>query len=299
MAYPNETPHDQSPLGGESSTRDQAKQAGQYAAGQAKDVASNAADQGKNVASNAGDRAKDVAQSAKSQAADVKETAVATGSEVVESAKQQAGQVIDEAKGQGQQLLNQGLSEVRTQVQNGQSKLAEIVRSLTDELDSMVKSSSQSGPVTQLARNVGSMGDRAASWLENRGPDDVVADVRRFAARSPLGFLAVAAGVGLVGSRIARGIQGATADEKERTEYRQRSLDTTYATRPDYDVESGYTQQGYATEQGYTTAQQGYTTEPGYVEPGRLGYGDQAQTGYPAEGTRSIDPTTSFGEERR
>ena len=290
MAYANETPNDQFPLGDDLSKKDQVKEAGDYAAGQAKDVANNATSQAKDVAGNAADRAKDTALTAKSEAIDVKDTAVAAGTDVVESAKQQAGQVIDEAKGQGQRLLDEGLTELRSQAQAGQGKIAELVRSLTNELDSMVSGTDQSGPMVQLVGGVQSFGDKAATWLETKGPDDVVSDVRRFAARRPFAFLAVAAGVGLVGSRIVRGIQGAAADEQERaTAYRPGYVETSYATT-------------YATQPGYTTQAEYVQPDPllgadaalrtDFVPP-VVGTGDQFGT------TRPTDYTDGFGGDRR
>lgn len=238
MAYPNETPQDSS------STADQAKQSTAFAA-----------DQAKNVAGQATDRAKDVAGTAKSEALDVKDTAVSVGSDVVESAKAQASTVIDEAKGRGQQLLSDGLSEVRSQAANGQSRIAEFVREIADELQSIANGEGTSGPVNQLVGNAQGYGAKAADWLESKSPDDLMADVRRYAARSPWAFLAISAGVGLVGSRLVRGIQGAAADEKNAASYAPRSVTTPVA----------YGEHSYPTDYNQT---QGSTPAAGYAETG-------------------------------
>lgn len=201
------------PYGTEPSTVDTAKD-------QAKQVGGQAVEQAKDVAANAGERAQDLAQTAKAEAADVKDTAVAVGSDVIDSAKQQAGEVVDEVKLNAQHLMEQGLTELKQQAGTGQNKLAEIVRSFTGELDSMVKAGND-GPATQLVGQAHGIADQVAAWLENKGPEDVVADVRRYAARNPFAFMAIAAGVGFVGARVVRGIQAANEPQLPATQRRE------------------------------------------------------------------------------
>ncbi|WP_040159041.1 hypothetical protein [Nigerium massiliense] len=268
----------------ETSKKGQAKQADGYAAEQARGVADNAAGQAKKVAGNAGDRAKDVAGTARDEAVDVKDTAVAAGSDVVDHAKQEAGQVIDEAKEHGRALYDQGVAELQSHARDGQAKLASVVRSLTDELGEMVRGSSQNGPVTQFASGLLDQGERASSWLESTDGDGLVRDIRRFAARKPFAFLAAAAGVGILGARLARGLQGASSDEKELTSGYRRTDRRSYDTRGSLDahVPAGYGAAETASPAGYVDP-----SAPGYdrgVTPGVAGVQDDYVTA-PLNGT--------------
>lgn len=174
-------------------------------------------DQAKQVASHTGDRAKDVAGNAAMEAGAVKDSAVQAGSEVVESAKQQAGNVASEAKYQTRRLVDEGVAELRTQAGTGQAHLAELIRSLSGELSSMANNTSESGPMVDLVSKAERFGDEAATWLDTKQPDDVLAEVRRYAARNPWKFLAISAGVGFVGARLVRGLQGAKSDAEQPT----------------------------------------------------------------------------------
>lgn len=153
------------------------------------------------------DAAKDVAATTAEQAGAVRDSAAQATSDVVENVKEEAGAVIDEVKQHGRRLYAESMAELRTQAETGQTRLADLVRSLTGELQSMVDAGDQNGPMTQVAATLQDAGDRAASWLESRGPADAVADVRRYAARNPMAFLAAAAGIGFLGARLARALR--------------------------------------------------------------------------------------------
>lgn len=182
---------------------------GGLARDRAAETASLAADQAADVAGHASAQAGDVASHAANEASLVRDTAAEAGGQVLDTAKESASEVIEEAREHGRRLIGESVDELKTQAANGQQKLAEIVRSLTDELQSMVSAGDPQGPVTQLAGSIQDVGDRTANWLQNKGPEQVIDDVRRYAARNPMAFLAAAAGIGLVGSRLVRGLRDA------------------------------------------------------------------------------------------
>lgn len=219
------------------------------------------AEAAKAVAGNAADRAGDVAATAADHAAEVKDTAVAVGSDVIDTAKAEVANVVDEAKTRAQTLLDEGLTQLRSGAETGQSKLAEVVRSVTDELDEMTRGTSTNGIATQFLGTAQGVTDKAATWLEGKGPDELVDDVRRFAARQPVTFLAIAAGAGFLVSRLARGLQGAAADDNAAP---QRFA----APAQSY---------GYNTQAGYGT--------PSYGQP--TGHGTQAGYGMPTYGAEA------------
>ena len=53
----------------------------------------------------------------------------------------------------------------------------------------------------EAARCVGEI----AHWLDNHEPADVLNEVKRFARRRPVAFLALAAAAGVVAGRVTRG----------------------------------------------------------------------------------------------
>ena len=175
--------------------------------------------------------AKNVASTAGQQAAAVRDVAADATSDVVNNAKDEAAVVVEEAKAQGRRLYREGMAELRTQAENGQGKLAELVRSLTDELKTMVAAGDHEGPVSQVAESLQEAGERAASWLESRGPQGAMSDLRRDAARNPIPFLAAAAGVGFVGSRLARSLRDVAAEASEPVGYRPVATDA-FDVRP-------------------------------------------------------------------
>ncbi len=156
-----------------------------------------------------------VVETGKGEAAAVKDTAVDAGRNVADTARQEAGQVVDEAKYQVRTLVDEGMAEAKTQLSQGHSMLAGKVRELANELDDIVRGNQASGPVSSLVGDLSTRGDSVAQWLETHEPADALDEVRRFAARRPWAFLAVAAGAGLVVGRFARGARELAVDEQQ------------------------------------------------------------------------------------
>lgn len=168
-----------------------------------------AADRAKEAADRAKEAAKDAAASVKGPATDVKDVAASAGQDVLATAKAEGAQVVDEAKAQGRRLLDESLGELRTQASTVQARLADTVQALSDELRVMASSPDANGPVAQFATTGQQYGDRAANWLRENDLDTAVFEVRRYAARNPWTFLAIAGGAGLLVGRLARGLKDA------------------------------------------------------------------------------------------
>ncbi len=166
------------------------------------------------VAGNAGDRAKDVAGTAQDEAAHVANTAKQAGGDVVDTAKQEAAHVVDEAKAQGRYLLDESMDELRSQADQGQHRIAGVVRSLSDEVESMRSGNPpESGVVVDLLEQVQRYGRDTADFLDSSSPDEVLDAVRRYAARNPWTFMAISAGVGFVAARFLRGLNRDDSDD--------------------------------------------------------------------------------------
>jgi hypothetical protein len=101
--------------------------------------------------------------------------------------------------------MDQTRSELRGQVTNQQSQLASRLNSWASELGSMASKSDGSGPMTDLAQEASRRVGAISHWLDNHEPADVLEEVRRFARRRPVAFLALAAAAGVVAGRVTRG----------------------------------------------------------------------------------------------
>ncbi|WP_124106166.1 hypothetical protein [Kocuria tytonicola] len=180
-----------------------------------------------------------VAEKGKNEAADLKNQAAGSGERVLDTAKDKAAEVKDEATQQAQNLFGQLKEDVQGYVGPQQERVAATVRSISDEINALSKGEKpQSSYVTGLLGSVSGQVDSLASSLENKDPQALLGDVRRFAARRPGTFLALAAGIGLLAGRATRGVKDSddvatdkqgvkeyfgAADPAERTEHTART----------------------------------------------------------------------------
>lgn len=146
------------------------------------------------------------ATTVKAGAGKVKDTAAAEAQNVAGTAKGQAQGVASEVGQQTRQLLSQTSSELSSQAGVQQNRLADGLSSYAGELRSMALNSEGHGVMTDLVHQAADRGERAASYLSEREPRDLLADVRSFARRRPVAFLGIAAGAGILVGRFSRGL---------------------------------------------------------------------------------------------
>ncbi|SDB89021.1 hypothetical protein GA0111570_106167 [Raineyella antarctica] len=220
---------------------------------------------------------------------------------VMSTVGDQASEVKAETGAQARRLLDESVTEARTQADSQMTRLGGRLRELADEVQQMAAGSDQSGPATQFAGDLAERGGRAADWLEQHGPDEALAAVRRYARRNPVSFLAAAAGAGLVVGRFARALQAGSPAEDSNAQLRGRSA---YG-------EPGYLQQGPVRAQtepydrlvepttGPASAS-GLTGESGSLGTGSMGTGSMGtgSMGTGSMGTGPMDPG-SIGDTRR
>lgn len=225
---------------------------------------------------------------AKEQAGAVAENAKQAGAQVAGTAKEQATNVAVEAKSQARDLLHQTRGEVSDQAATQQQRVASGIRSLGDELKSMASNSEQQGVASDLAQRAAHHSHRIASFLEDREPGDVLAEVSSFARRRPAAFLLMAAGAGLLAGRLTRGVVAdAQSDRGDDTARSDATAAGGYSTG---DTAGGYstgTGAGYGTGGGYGTGDTG----SGYATGGAYGTGSTA--GY---GTGGYGTGATFGQ---
>lgn len=229
-----------------------------------KDVAK---DRAAGVAGDAKQGAGQVADTAKQNAGQVADTAKQGAGQVAGTAKAEARQVVDEAGQHASALFTQARDELTTQVDSQQSRLAETLKTLGADLSSMASGEKPSqGLATDLASQASGRLENASQWLEQRGPAEVLDEVKRFARRRPGAFLAAAALTGLVAGRLTRSLtdDARSDDEPQYSGYGSAGYQRgdTPTTAPVGGVDTGYTQPAY-NQPGYT--QPAYAGEEGTV----------------------------------
>lgn len=216
-----------------------------------------------------GDGSDSTVDTAKSEAANVKDAAAGAASDVAQTAKSEASNVAQEAKYQARNLMDQTRSELRGQVNNQQSALAEKLNGWASELGSMASKSDESGTMTDLAQEASRRVAEISHWLDNHEPRDVLDEVKRFARRRPVAFLAIAAAAGVVAGRATRGAVAANTSVdsgRESTPARAYGGD---AYRGDYE-DAAYGDRIYQ-DGGYTPR-----------------YGESVPTGAPYQGAGTV-----------
>jgi hypothetical protein len=148
---------------------------------------------------------------ARDQAGKVGQHAGEKGSQLAETAADQAKQVTAEAGRQARDLIDEARGQVGSEALAQQQKVAIGLRSLVDELTSMAEKGGQSGPATEIANQAAEQVRRAATWLDQREPGDLVGELRRLGRQHPGTFLLGAALAGVLVGRLTRGAVEAAA----------------------------------------------------------------------------------------
>jgi len=146
---------------------------------------------------------------------DIKDRAVETVAEVDAGAMyvagvagEEAGSVAHDVKTAARGFFDETRTQLSDQASMQQRRAAGALRSTGDELRSMASgtASGSGGMATSAVRTIGEQTRRAADWLEQREPADVVRDVRGYARRHTGAFLVIALGVGIVAGRLTRAL---------------------------------------------------------------------------------------------
>jgi hypothetical protein len=228
-----------------------------------------------------------IKDTAKSEAANVKDTAVDAAAGVKDVAKGEASNVAQEAKYQARSLVDQTRSELRGQASNQQSAVADKLHGWASELGSMASKADESGPMSDLAQDASRRVGEISHWLDNHEPADLLDEVRRFARRRPVAFLAIAAAAGVLAGRVTRGAVAANTSvdsDREATPARAAYDSGSY----DYDTAPGGGTYGTRTYQdGDYTPRYGDTGVPAGASSQGAGAGPATSTAYP-----NVTPTT-------
>jgi ElaB/YqjD/DUF883 family membrane-anchored ribosome-binding protein len=151
---------------------------------------------------------------AKHEAADLKDTASTQAQDVLGTAKDEAASVLGEAKTQAKDLYAQTQRELKEQAGMQQQRIAGGLRSVSDELDSMASNSTGTGVAGDLVQQVSGRLSAVSTWLGDRDPSAVLAEVKGYARRKPGTFILVAAVVGVAVGRLTRALAANASDDK-------------------------------------------------------------------------------------
>ena len=214
---------------------------------------------------------------AKGEAAAVKDTAVDAGKQVASTAKDEAANVASEAKYQAKSLLSTAASEVQNQASTQQGRLASTVRGYADELQGISQGSAPSGVMGDLVQQAAAKGSEIAQWLEDREPADVLEELRRYARRRPVMFLALCGLAGVVAGRITRGAVAANTSVDSPSPARAANYDDYSTTAPSTGT-LGY-EQAAPTYGAYSDAPAGYAGDAEWSAETSVpaGYPDQGE----------------------
>ncbi|WAJ35255.1 hypothetical protein OUO20_05805 [Arthrobacter sp. FX8] len=142
----------------------------------------------------------------KEEASNVAGHAATAAQGVAQTAKEEAANVAAEVKSSAKDLLSQAKSGLSSQAGTQQQKAAEGIRTISSQLHTMAEAPDQQGVASDLIRQAAQRSESVASWIENKEPGDVLADVQRFARNKPGTFLLLAAGAGLLAGRLTRSL---------------------------------------------------------------------------------------------
>jgi hypothetical protein len=153
-----------------------------------------------------------VATAAKDQAGQVGQSAAQAGGQVAQTTKEQAANVVGEAKQQARDLVGEARTQVGDQAGQQKGRAVEGLRSLAGELDDMAQQGGQSGLATEVAKQVASRAHGLADHLDRHEPAELLDQVRSYARRRPVVFLAGAAVLGVLAGRLTRNLASGDDD---------------------------------------------------------------------------------------
>ncbi|MBM7502127.1 hypothetical protein JOD52_002967 [Brachybacterium muris] len=228
-----------------------------------------------------GDDKSGTGQQAKDSARNVAEDTKQAGGAVAGTAKDEALSVKDDAVREGRKLWDETSSTLSTQASDQLNRAAGTVRTFTDDLARMSRGEKpEDGLATDLAQQVTDRTGALADWLENREPADVLTEVKSFARRRPVAFLAIAAGLGFAAGRLTRSVAQVHSDDDDQD---------VWASRTDTAGSYGPGDGQYRATPVDPSVGQAVPGTPGYNAPGQQGYPYDAPVP-PAEPTRPVPP---------
>lgn len=239
-------------------------------------------------------------QTAKDEAGDVASHAKDAAQNVTDTAKDEAANVAAEAKANARDLLEQAKADLTEQAGSQQQKVAEGLRSVSDELHSLVNGSDQSGMATDFVRQAAERSSSVASWLDERDPGSLLDEVKSFAREKPGTFLLLAAGAGVLAGRLSRslsaGAPDSTASAKPHADTAEPMTPAPSAVPPAPVGTPGAETGAMGTAGAYSQPPSGYDTQSGFDAQPESGEQHRfvSEPGARIDRTEPVDPLDPF-----
>jgi hypothetical protein len=231
------------------------------------------------------------------EATEVAGTAADAAKDVAATARHESAAVAHEASSQLHDLYGQARGELSQQAASQQERLSAGLRGVGDELGAMARSSESSGVATDLVRQASERLGAAATWLGDRDPASVLDEVRAFARRRPVLFLAAAAVAGIVAGRLTRALASGSGSDSGGTVASRPPAPSADATPTDPIASVGTTAGG---EAGVDALVAGAAATPGAsATPGVAGDADADAPLYAESASRLQTPPEEVADERR
>ena len=160
---------------------------------------------GAELAQTARDAGADVAHSAHDAGADVARAARHAATGVTRTAKEEAGHVARTTGDQATQVVASVRQRMRDEVDRQHHEIVDRVGSFAAELN-MMAGERPDTPAGELVAMLSARSRSFADYLDEHGPDRVLAEVQDFARRRPGTFLAAAVAAGFVVGRLGKGL---------------------------------------------------------------------------------------------
>lgn len=150
------------------------------------------------------ERTREAAGAAQHEGTELAHSAAGAGKDVAQTATDQASAVASQAKDEAKDLARNARDEVNTQVEAQRHRLVDLLRTTGDEL--RTGHDEHSALTAELTRRTAEQARLFADYLDDHGPQEILADVRSFARRRPGAFLLLAGVAGVVAGRVFRGV---------------------------------------------------------------------------------------------
>jgi inorganic triphosphatase YgiF len=150
--------------------------------------------------------------SAKDKATDAAAAGKQAAGDVAQSAASAAKDVASETSAQAKDLFGQARSQVKEQASTQQSAIVDSLHSLDEQLTAMTDNVEPEGTAVDLVSQARDHVRTAASWLEDREPNEVLDELRTVGREHPGRFLLGALVAGVVAGRLTRGVAAVHAE---------------------------------------------------------------------------------------
>ncbi|MFG2058705.1 hypothetical protein ACGFI9_32250 [Micromonospora sp. NPDC048930] len=208
---------------------------------------------------------------ARQAASQVGQQTAQAGGRVGHAAAEQGRQVAGQARQQARNLTGEATSQLHDQARTQQHRAAEGLRGLGRELDAMADRGGDNGMAGEAVRRAAMVADRAAGWLDEREPGEVMDDVRGYARQHPGMFLAGAAVAGMLVGRLTRNLTSGDGQRASRQMGQTAQPGQPMPPPQERAVEASYTGEGpytgAARAQSVSPAGQRERDVPGGVAP--------------------------------